>query len=280
MASVAPFAAGLVEKWVGAFVKFLKAPSADLCPLCYDLRQKRVSEVTRSGKEVAFAVAERLASVVGHSVAGGFTSGPLSCVIAGSDDPEEVVLRIGQTGPGVSNLTSVDLPRGELLSVMSPLLDNPERRRDRHLGSEKALKATRNSYKSDGKKQRQEEMFPELMREVEAKRAQLDQPLRWPDPASRLSEDFRREAWKKAEEKIGGSPEEKHRFFEAVVMAFLQCFWMEGCEAPTVRDHVINFRVKPGAKPVARQPIPLSPYDNLRVEFHIVENVAQVSQNS
>ena len=58
-------------------------------------------------------------------------------------------------------------------------------------------------------------------------------------------------------------------------MAFPQCFWMEGCEAPTVRDHVINFRVKPGAKPVARQPIPLSPYDNLRVEYHIAENVAQ-----
>ena len=272
---VSPFAAGLVEKWVEAFVKFLKAPSADLCPLCYDLRQKRVSEATRSGKEVAFAVVERLASVVGHAVAGGFTSGQLSCVISGSDDPDEVVLRVGQIGPGVSNLTSVDLPRSELLSVMSPLLDNPERRRDQHLSSEKALKATRNSYKSDGKKQRQEEMFPELMREVEAKRAQLDQPLRWPDPASRLSEDFRREAWKKSEEKIGGSPEEKHRFFEAIVMAFPQCFWMEGCEAPTVRDHVINFRVKPGAKPVARQPIPLSPYDNLRVEYHIAENVAQ-----
>ena len=33
--------------------------------------------------------------------------------------------------------------------------------------------------------------------------------------------------------------------------------------------------MKSGSKPVARQPIPLSPYDNLRVEYHIAENVAQ-----
>ena len=35
------------------------------------------------------------------------------------------------------------------------------------------------------------------------------------------------------------------------------------------------FRLKPGAKPVARQPIPVSPYGDLRVEYHIEENVAQ-----
>ena len=33
--------------------------------------------------------------------------------------------------------------------------------------------------------------------------------------------------------------------------------------------------MKLGAKPVARQPIPLSPFDDLRVEYHIEENVAQ-----
>ena len=33
--------------------------------------------------------------------------------------------------------------------------------------------------------------------------------------------------------------------------------------------------MKIGAKPVARQPIPLSPYDDMRVEYHIAENVEQ-----
>ena len=54
----------------------------------------------------------------------------------------------------------------------------------------------------------------------------------------------------------------------------LHSFWIEGCEAPTVRDKVIGYRMKPGMKPVARQPIPLSPYDDLRVEFQIEEFVA------
>ena len=37
----------------------------------------------------------------------------------------------------------------------------------------------------------------------------------------------------------------------------------------------MRFRLKPNAKPVARQPIPLSPFDDMRVEYHIEENVAQ-----
>ena len=53
------------------------------------------------------------------------------------------------------------------------------------------------------------------------------------------------------------------------------CFWMDGCDAPTVRGHVIEFGVKPESKPVARQPIPLSPYDDVRVEWHIEENCKQ-----
>ena len=35
----------------------------------------------------------------------------------------------------------------------------------------------------------------------------------------------------------------------------------------------MGFRLKPDYKPVARQPIPLSPYDELRVEYHLEENV-------
>ena len=41
-----------------------------------------------------------------------------------------------------------------------------------------------------------------------------------------------------------------------------------------VKGIQIGFRLKPGAKPVARQPIPLSPFDVLRVEYHLEENIA------
>ena len=35
----------------------------------------------------------------------------------------------------------------------------------------------------------------------------------------------------------------------------------------------MHVNLKPGAVPKARQPIPVSPYDDLRVEFHIEENL-------
>ena len=51
-------------------------------------------------------------------------------------------------------------------------------------------------------------------------------------------------------------------------------FWLEGCSAPCTGT-VIRFKVKAGAKPVARQPIPMSPYDELRTEYHLEEWCAQ-----
>ena len=63
--------------------------------------------------------------------------------------------------------------------------------------------------------------------------------------------------------------------FEQVIVKNADCFWIEGCPAPLIKNHKVRFRLKPGAKPVARQPIPLSPYDDLRVEFHLEEAVSQ-----
>ncbi len=34
---------------------------------------------------------------------------------------------------------------------------------------------------------------------------------------------------------------------------------------------MIRFKLKPGAKPVARQPIPMPPFDELRTEYHLEE---------
>ena len=76
-------------------------------------------------------------------------------------------------------------------------------------------------------------------------------------------------------EKIGGTEKERHSFFEQVIEAHPEQFWLDGCEAPCVKGTVISFKLKPGAKPVARQPIPMSPYDELRTEYHLEEWAAQ-----
>jgi len=144
---------------------------------------------------------------------------------------------------------------------------------------EKANKAGHYSYKSEGKKVAQENMFPELRKEIEEKRKALHSGVIWPDKAARNGSSYRAALWKACVKddkwKIGGDAHTREDFFERVIAKHQSCFWMEGCAAPTVRDHVVEFGVKPGAKPVSRQPIPLSPYDEVRVEYHIEENCTQ-----
>ena len=43
----------------------------------------------------------------------------------------------------------------------------------------------------------------------------------------------------------------------------------------TIKDYEIHMAPLPNAKQVAMQPIPLSPYDNLRVEFHLWQNIRE-----
>ena len=76
-------------------------------------------------------------------------------------------------------------------------------------------------------------------------------------------------------DKIGGTPHEQETFFKRVIATHPQQFWLDGCRAPCVSGTVISFKLRPGAKPVARQPIPMSPYDELRTEYHLEEWVAQ-----
>ena len=73
--------------------------------------------------------------------------------------------------------------------------------------------------------------------------------------------------------KIAGTEEERSKFFDKVIAEYPDVFWIEGCPAPTVKGKKVHFQQKADAVPVARQPIPLSPYDDARVEFHIRENI-------
>ncbi len=61
------------------------------------------------------------------------------------------------------------------------------------------------------------------------------------------------------------------RSFARVVAPHPEQFSLEGCAAPYARGSVISFESKPGAVPVARQPNPVPPYDEMHTEYHSEE---------
>ena len=133
-----------------------------------------------------------------------------------------------------------------------------------------ARKGAHQSYKTRDKAERDAKLFPELEKEIAKKRAERRKSLPW-SGERRFSSEYKAEMARVSADLIGGTDEERGRFFEEVVGAYPQCFWLEGCDPPAIQDKLIGFRLKDGAKPVARQPIALSPFDQLRVEYHIEE---------
>ena len=134
------------------------------------------------------------------------------------------------------------------------------------------------SYKNEGKSQKQAASLSELQAEINKKRKALEAGLKWPNFKARCSESYetalRGVLFPDGKEaQVHGSEKEVDRVWREVCLKHRNCFWVDGCAAPCVRDHQIHFSVRPGAIPVARQPIPVSPYDDLRVEYHIEENV-------
>ena len=135
-------------------------------------------------------------------------------------------------------------------------------------------KGAQTSYKVRGRKQRQEELFPELLEESEKRRREREKGAHF-TAKERFGVEFRKKLAKASLDRIGGTEEEKQAFFDKVIAKYPDVYWIDGCPAPIVRSKLIHFNLKPGSVPKARQPIPLSPYDDLRVEFHIEENIAE-----
>ena len=165
-----------------------------------------------------------------------------------------------------------------------------------------------NNYKNAGKKERQAANLDKLKEEVEkAKQAHLDKKDKYPDAKSRRSPEFLAELWRIGQEelepldppddlwtsdadkdakaakprkgaepirrRIGGTNEEAKKYFDECVAPFGDVHWIDGCKAPTIRDHKIHMEALPNAKPIAMQPIPLSPFDDIRVDYHLWENI-------
>jgi hypothetical protein len=151
---------------------------------------------------------------------------------------------------------------------------NVKTHRGRRSSSEPILKGAQTSYKVRGRKQKQEELFPDLLAEIEKRRKDREKGAHY-TAEERFGVEFRKELAKASMERIGGTEAEKREFFDSVIAKHPDVYWIDGCPAPTVKSKLIHFNLKPGAVPKARKPIPLSPYDDLRVEFHIEENIAE-----
>ena len=107
-----------------------------------------------------------------------------------------------------------------------------------------------------------------MLEEIETRRKERENGAHF-TADERFGIEFRKELAKASMGRIGGLEQEKREFFDKVIAEYPDVYWIDGCPAPTVRSKLIHFNLKPGSVPKARQPIPLSPYDDLRVEFHI-----------
>ena len=102
--------------------------------------------------------------------------------------------------------------------------------------SEAARKAAAKSYKTVGRKEHQAEMFPKLEAEIAKTRAELYSGLRYPGPAARRTPEFLEALSKECSGRVGGTPEQQREFYDKVICKFIDCFWIEGCDVPRVRN--------------------------------------------
>jgi hypothetical protein len=115
-------------------------------------------------------------------------------------------------------------------------------------------------------------MFPELREEIAKKRKELAQGVIY-NQEQRHGEEYANAMKVVCWKMIGGSETDKLKFFNEAIKPYPDVYWIDGCDAPRVRDHKIGFHLKANAIPKARQPIPLSAYDRQRLELHLEENV-------
>ena len=104
------------------------------------------------------------------------------------------------------------------------------------------------NYRDQGKKERQAAQMPELLETVRKAREALRHGVSYPSWASRKCKPFKDELWKLCEQKIeettagkerrrleGKTESERQRVWREVVEPNLECWWVDGCAAPTVK---------------------------------------------
>ena len=129
------------------------------------------------------------------------------------------------------------------------------------------------SYKTRGKKERQEELFPNLVKEANDRRQNLHSGGFHPDQDAPSYKEMCQNA---AKQNLGSqlTPSQVSRFLTKVVAAFSCVLWMDGCHAIRVEGFDVEIKLKDGSVPKIQQPFPLSRFVQLRFELNENEEVA------
>jgi len=117
--------------------------------------------------------------------------------------------------------------------------ENLKGERGRRSLSEPVLKGAQTSYKVRGRKQRQEELFPDLLMEIEKRRKDRENGVHY-TAEERFGVEFRKELAKASMERIGGTEAERREFFDRVIASYPDVYWIDGCPAPTVWSKLIT----------------------------------------
>ena len=122
------------------------------------------------------------------------------------------------------------------------------------------------NYKKIGRKERQEELYPQLLKEIEQKRKDLLQGILYQDQDSQEYKTKLSEEGKKLIHE-GLKPRQKMGIINRILLTFSTCFWLPGCHAPRVEGFVAKIHPVPDAVGRCQQPFRLSEYDQARLEL-------------
>ena len=142
------------------------------------------------------------------------------------------------------------------------------------LGCLQRIQVIRNSYKSRSKTDEQSKHFEDLKREIEDRRNALKvEPWDQTGPAyKQFLRDFVNE--KKGTEQRLCPDDLADQMLEEIIIPFSDCFWHEGCCAPSIKGYKARIRIKPDADMKRKnQPYTLSKFDQARVAYHIEEQL-------
>ena len=200
---------------------------------------------------------------------------------SGQDSPPQV--SVGEGGNTVSVRQVHGPPRGARSGWSTD-------RREKDFGPrlpEHLTIARATNYRDQGKKERQAAQMPELQETIRKAKEALGAGVKYPSWESRRTPEYLAELKHLCDQQIepaldgsvrrrleGRTAQERQQFWDEVIVKNTECWWIDGCAAPTVKGYRVNMEAKKDAVPVAMQPIPLSPYDRLRVQYHIWEAIA------
>ena len=215
-------------------------------------------------------VASRCRCKVSFLVHGNATVGPGTRMVhvrRGTEGDEEVLEAIkkadAERNRGQKTMARVvEQANDDLLTALPP-------------GSRSSAESfLKTSYKTRGKKERQQALFPKLEEEIAADIKAREEGAEWPDQSA---ETYKDEVQKLADAHIGKQLTKRQRgsFCQRILRAFSICLWLPGCNPPQVTGYRAHIESMPDARPRITQQFPLSPFDQRRLEYHEDVEVAE-----